>query len=224
MHISSSAPKYKLAVFDIDGTLIDTEKTGVLSLMRTISELMGKDMPYSEAYTYFGIPSAKVAGMLGYTGEEDFGERWEENFIALAHLISPFPGVMEMMAEVKRRGILTGIVTSRSRFELEYDKMLAKMLHCFDEVVCAEDTVRHKPSPDPLLECIRRVSRRSGCLLSPADCLYLGDTEHDWKCACGAGCDFALADWKARGTAGIEAQYVFTDAQGVLDILGCAHR
>lgn len=215
---------YKLAVFDIDGTLIDTERTGVLSLMRTISELMNVDMPYEEAYRYFGIPSAKVAGMLGYSGEEDFGERWEQNFIDLSHLIAPFPGVYEMMAAVKASGILTGIVTSRSRFELEYDKKLALMIHCFDEVICAEDTVRHKPAPDPLLECIKRVSARTGQQLSPADCLYLGDTSHDWKCALGAGCDFALADWKARGTSGIEAKYVFTNAQEVLDILGCTGR
>ncbi len=36
---------YKLAVFDIDGTLIDTEKTGVESLVVTIKELLGMDIP-----------------------------------------------------------------------------------------------------------------------------------------------------------------------------------
>ena len=39
---------YKLAVFDIDGTLIDTERTGVESLVMTIKELLGKDVPYEE--------------------------------------------------------------------------------------------------------------------------------------------------------------------------------
>ena len=38
--------KYKLAVFDIDGTLIDTERTGVESLVKTIKELVEKDVPY----------------------------------------------------------------------------------------------------------------------------------------------------------------------------------
>ena len=56
---------YKLAVFDIDGTLIDTERTGVESLVMTIRELLGKDIPYEEAYKAFGIPSSKVADLYG---------------------------------------------------------------------------------------------------------------------------------------------------------------
>ncbi len=52
---------YKLAVFDIDGTLIDTERTGVESLMVTLKELLGMDVPYDDAYKVFGIPSIKVA-------------------------------------------------------------------------------------------------------------------------------------------------------------------
>ena len=59
---------YRHFVFDIDGTLIDTERTGVLSLIKTVRELLGVEMPYEEAYGYFGIPSAKVAPLLGLLG------------------------------------------------------------------------------------------------------------------------------------------------------------
>ena len=56
---------YRLAVFDIDGTLIDTERTGVESLVQTVRELLGRETPYEEAYKAFGIPSNKVAGLYG---------------------------------------------------------------------------------------------------------------------------------------------------------------
>ena len=52
---------YEDFVFDIDGTLLDTERTGVLSLMQTIRELTGEEAGYEEAYRFFGVPSAKVA-------------------------------------------------------------------------------------------------------------------------------------------------------------------
>ena len=50
---------YRHFVFDIDGTLIDTERTGVLSLVKTVRELLGVEMPYEEAYGYFGIPARR---------------------------------------------------------------------------------------------------------------------------------------------------------------------
>lgn len=150
---------YRHIVFDIDGTLIDTEKTGVLSLIDTVRDLMGQDLPYSEAYKFFGIPSSKVGDILGYRGTEDFGEVWEQNFIRLSDMIRPFDGVAEMLAAIKAAGRGTGCVTSRNRFEFNKDIHLAKLLHFLDHTVCAEDTVLHKPNPDPLLKYISQVSQ-----------------------------------------------------------------
>ena len=107
---------YRHFVFDIDGTLIDTERTGVLSLVKTVRELLGVEMPYEEAYGYFGIPSGKVAPMLGYAEAERFLARWEDNFVELSDLIKPFDGVEEVLAAVKSAGRTTGCVTSRSRY------------------------------------------------------------------------------------------------------------
>ena len=63
--------RYEDFVFDIDGTLLDTERTGVLSLMQTIRELTGVEMSYEEAYRFFGVPSSKAASTLGYADEAD---------------------------------------------------------------------------------------------------------------------------------------------------------
>ena len=42
---------------------------------------------------------------------------------------------------------------------------------------------------------------------------------HDYSCGHDAGCDFALADWRGRGTQGIPADYVFTDEEGLRALL-----
>lgn len=206
--------KYKDVVFDIDGTLIDTEKTGVLSLIRTVRELVGREMPYEEAYGFFGIPSAKAAGILGYADEARFGEVWEEHFQELMYLVKPFPGVEEVLMDLKAAGVRTGIVTSRSRFEFSYDPTLKRWRPLFDCVVCSEDSVRHKPYPDPMLAYMKAMGA------SAETTLYVGDTQHDWRCGHDAGCDFALADWKGRGMQGIAAEYFFTDAAGLRKVLG----
>jgi phosphoglycolate phosphatase-like HAD superfamily hydrolase len=46
-----------------------------------------------------------------------------------------------------------------------------------------------KPAPDPLLEIVRRAGARK------EECLYVGDTVFDMRCAGGAGVDFAFAVW-----------------------------
>ena len=181
---------YKLAVFDIDGTLIDTEKTGVESLVVTIKELLGTDIPYEEAYKYFGIPSNKVAGLLGYEDSKLFGERWEENFIALSHYIRPFPGVLEALKRIKATGIATGVVTSRNKMEFGYDDHLRSL-----------------------------ASKALGTAISPSEVIFFGDTGHDYACARDAGCDFALADWKGRDAGEILFRYKFSSAEEMESIL-----
>ena len=210
---------YKHYLFDVDGTLIDTERTGVLSLVKTIKELMEQDMSYDEAYGYFGIPSGKVAPMLGFGDSELFGRRWEENFIELQHLMKPFDGVEEVLVRLKQRGAHLACITSRNRFEFSKDPYMLEMVHLFDEAICAEDTVKHKPDPEPVLEYMRRMERRTGEKVLPEECLYLGDTVHDFECGSGAGCDFALADWHCRGLRGIPAKYRFTTASELQDIV-----
>lgn len=210
---------YKLIVFDIDGTLIDTERTGVESLIVTVRELLGRELSYEEAYKAFGIPSIKVAGLYGYADAVGFGQRWEENFIALSHHITPFPEVMAVLKKIREAGCRTGVVTSRSHFEFEYDRHLREMVPYLGHIVCAEDTPHHKPHPEPLLRCIALASEASGTPIRPDEVLFLGDTEHDFACARDAGCDFILADWKGRGWQGIPARSKFCNAKEMEDIL-----
>jgi HAD superfamily hydrolase (TIGR01549 family) len=205
-------------VFDIDGTMLDTERTGVLSLMQTIRDLLGREVSYEEAYDFFGTPSSRAAAVLGYADAARFGEVWEEHFQELMYLVKPFPGVVELLDALKEAGVRLGIVTSRSKFELEYDPVLAPLRPRFDVIVSSEDSARHKPFPDPLLTYLARTG-------STADAtLYVGDTMHDYQCARAAGCDFALADWKGRGKQGMEADYCFCDEAGMRSLIRLSRR
>ena len=94
------------------------------------------------------------------------------------------------------------------------------MVPYLDHIVCSEDTLQHKPHPEPLLRCIELASKAIGLSIAPEEVVYFGDTDHDFACARDAGCDFALADWKARGWQDIRARYKFSDAEEMERIAG----
>nr|AIF26772.1 hypothetical protein [uncultured bacterium fosmid pJB89E1] len=210
---------YKHFIFDIDGTLIDTEMTLVRSLQKTVKDLMDKDMSHEEAYYYFGVPSIKVGGLLGYQDERHFLEYWENEFMNHMHLMQVFEGAESILAAAKAAGCKIGCVTSRNRLEFERDPFLQPMLHYFDIAICAEDTTLHKPNPEPMLEYMRRAAEATGEPVDASECLFLGDTEHDYRCGHGAGCAFALADWRNRGLQGIPADHRFTNASEAIALL-----
>ena len=79
--------------------------------------------------------------------------------------------------------------------------------------ICAEDTLKHKPDPEPALEFLRRLNA------NPEDTVFIGDTRHDWQCANGAGLKFILADWRERGFQNIPADFRACNASQMLDIL-----
>lgn len=212
--------KYTCFAFDIDGTLIDTEKTGVLSLQKTIHDLMGQDLPYDEVYKFFGIPSRNVAPKLGYPETDLFAHTWEQNFIDMRHYMSPFDGVIDALKALKAQGVIMGVVTSRSGFELDNDPFFAMMSEHFDFVISAEDTTRHKPEPEPMLAFIGKASAIAGREIKASECLYLGDTMHDFGCADGAGADFALADWKKKGWQNIPGKYIFSSSEEIVAFAG----
>lgn len=201
--------KYGFVIFDVDGTLVNSEKTGVVSLQMTLKELIGVELSYEEALPFFGISSTDVAARFNYPDRGELSRRWSGNFEKIApEYLGLFPGVTELMKELKASGSLVGIVTSRNNDEINADSLVRSLVAQCDVVVSASDVTRRKPDPEPVLCAISKAQAlRPG--LMPSDCIYCGDTDYDCAAGQGAGCSFALADWMHRGLRGIPADFIY---------------
>ena len=206
--------KYRHIVFDIDGTLIDTEYAVLHSLQKTIKALSGKEIPCSKLRFALGITGTDALKQLDIKDIPYALRLWDKNMCGYATTVKVFDGITELLENLLKSNCNMGIVTSKTKEEFENDFYPFGISHYFKTITCADDTQEHKPNAAPLLKYleISKADRRQ--------ILYIGDSEYDSMCAENAGVDFALATW-GNYNKNIKTDYFLerpTDVLSLIDV------
>lgn len=183
--------KINTVLFDFDGTIMDTNNVIMQSWQHAFRTVEGKERPEEEILATFGEPlhitMEKVLPQIPVEkGVEIYRSYHYDNF---TDLIEVFPGILDLMEKLKKRGYKTGIVTSRLWHTTQIGLQKYDMEQYFDVVITADDTDKHKPDPEPVNIALERLGSK------PEEAIMIGDSMFDILCAKNAGVKAALVSW-----------------------------
>lgn len=204
---------YKYIIFDVDGTILDTKDAVLLSLQKIVFEELGRNCSTHELSFALGITGETALKKLGITSIEGCIKRWNKYLKEYYGKVRIFDGIKETLLKLNEKKVLTGIVTSETKEEFKSFFIPFGLRNYFDIIVCADDTKKHKPYPEPILKFLELSNARK------SETIYIGDTKYDLKCSSGAGTDFALALWGAQSSKGIEADYILEKPEQILELI-----
>jgi len=183
---------YKAILFDLDGTLVDSVPI-ILRAFREVHEQMGLSFDEAAVRKLVGIPLQDQAVMFAGDRADEFTNRYVPLYLGYQTAgMRLFPGTIEMLDELKRRGYRLGLVTSKSTRGAGRALDQTGIADRFDVIVTADDTRNRKPHPDPILKGLEALNVR------PDEALYVGDSLFDVDAAQRAEVDMAAVSWGAR--------------------------
>ena len=178
-------PGTSALIFDCDGTLADTMPVHY----RAWTAMLGRHgIPFPEArfYQLGGMPTARIIRVLadehGVAVADVDAMVWEkeEAFLARLHEVGPVAPVYAIGRDF-RHVLPMAVASGGYRAVVERTLAVIGVAEWFAAVVCAEDTLRHKPEPDVFLEAARRLGA------DPAGCVVFEDTDIGLEAARRAG-------------------------------------
>jgi len=204
---------YTTIIFDIDGTLINTEQAVLGSLQKLLKNNYNREMSQQDLAFVLGIPGAVSLRQLGIEDVDHANTCWNDFMKDYLHTIHVYEGIRKLLTTIKGQSLTTGVVTSKTNQEFLDDFVPFGLTSELPYVVTADDTKQHKPHPEPLLKFLEI----SGAQAKSA--IYIGDTIYDYECARDSGIDFGLALWGCKQPDAIPAKYKFEHPSEIVSLL-----
>lgn len=206
--------KYKAIIYDIDGTVLNTLNMNMYPLIQIIKEETGEEWTFEQVLKFAAYPGMKVMQELGVKDQEKTYARWVKYVNEYEEGATLYDGFMEVFKAFQDNHIIQAVVSAKTakQYEIDFvDKGLDKFM---DVAILADDTTKHKPNPEPLLECIKRLN------IEVSEAIYIGDALSDYQASRNAGMDFGYAKWGSVSSEGIDhPDYTFETPLDLLKLI-----
>jgi pyrophosphatase PpaX len=210
--------KLSCVIFDIDGTLAETNELIFASFNHIFQKYLHKPFRQEEITALFGPTEEVVIERL--VGREnasraiaDFFDYYRRNFSSSAKL---HEGMVDILEYLARRKVLLAVFTGKGSRSTELTLEGLGIRRYFDMVVSGDDVKAHKPSAEGILRVLQKFGLKND------EVLMIGDAVSDVRAAHEAGVPIAAVLWDSYGRENVLAMktdYLFHDVRELHDWL-----
>jgi HAD superfamily hydrolase (TIGR01509 family) len=162
-------------IFDMDGVLVMSEPILALAAARMFAE-KGYQVRHEEFRPFLGMGEDRYLGGVAeargipFDAPRDKARTYDLYLELIKGRLDPLPGVVDFVAECRRRGLKTAVASSADEVKVRGNlREIGLPYESFDVVVDGTMVTRKKPAPDLFLEACRRLG------LEPGACLVVED-------------------------------------------------
>lgn len=187
----------KIAVFDMDGTILDTLTDLMNSMNETLVRFGFPVHTYDEIRMFVGngIPKLVERSVPAGTDKDVEAEVLEAFKVYYgehcADETRPYEGIPELIRKLREQGILTAVVSNKADFAVQ--KLCEDYFPgLFDAAAGDQEGKERKPAPDLVFEVLKKLGA------APEDGYYIGDSDVDVATAANSGMECIAVTWGFR--------------------------
>jgi phosphoglycolate phosphatase len=214
--------RYRLVIFDFDGTLADTNVGIAETVNRTLTAFGHPSVPNARIHELVGLSletifDSLITTPLAPSALAEFIGHYRSHYNAIApKSVRLFPGMYDLLEELRRSDVILTIATSKAREGIMLMLEALEVAEFFDLVVSDTCVARKKPEPDMVLQTLEKM------VVGPLESIVVGDTTHDIRMGKAAGthtCGVTFGSHPEAQLAAESPTYIARDPGELMQVL-----
>jgi pyrophosphatase PpaX len=210
--------KITTILFDLDGTLIDTNELIISTFLHTLGKFYPNKYKREDVLPFLGPTLHETFGAMDAERVEEMVTDYRKYNVENHDLmVKEFEGVFETIVALKEKGYKLAIVTTKREDVSLKGLRLTKLDQFFDVIVAYDHVKKVKPDPEPIMLALEKLGS------TPEETLMVGDNFHDILAGKNAGTITAGVAWSIKGRdyiAKYEPDYILENMADLLSLLG----
>ena len=210
--------KITTLLFDLDGTLINTNELIIASFMHTLEKFYPGKYKREHVIPFMGPTLTESFSTVDANRVDELITEYRRFNVEMHdEFVEEYETVYETIETLHEQGYKIGIVTTKARNVVEMGLSYSRLKQFFDVVITIDDVQNAKPHPEPIQLALKKLNA------TPEETIMVGDNYHDIEGGKNAGTKTAGVVWSLKGKEFLESyhpDYMLEKMSDILTILG----